>query len=87
MATPDKTGRIHGSGWERSLIHKNDSCTAKTIASGKAITYGTTDSPIKVKGTVRGEALTADNFATFLVGDGGITAGGEIDTANVLFGE
>ena len=61
--------------------------TAKTIASGKAITYGTTDSPIKVKGTVRGEALTADNFATFLVGDGGITAGGEIDTANVLFGE
>ena len=61
--------------------------TAKTIASGKAITYGTTDSPIKVKGTVKGEALTADNFATFLVGDGGITAGGEIDTANVLFGE
>ena len=31
VATPDRIGRIHGSGWERSLIHRNYSWIAKII--------------------------------------------------------
>lgn len=61
--------------------------TAKTIASGKAIEYGTASAPFKVMGSVRGTALTGDNFKTYLVGDGGVTAGGDILTDNVVFGD
>lgn len=61
--------------------------TANTLGSGKTIVLGTADSPFKVKGTVNGNVLAADNYTSYLVGDGGTTAGGVIDTTNVQFGE
>lgn len=60
--------------------------TAHTIASGKSIVYGTAEKPFKVKGSVNGTALTAENFTTLLLGNT-TTAGGTIDTTNVQFGE
>lgn len=67
--------------------------TAKTL-SAKTINYGTAEAPFKVKGTVKGTELTADNFTSFLASDGApvdglITsaAGGTINVANVQFGE
>ena len=61
--------------------------TAKTIASGKAITYGTASEPFKVAGSIRGVALDAENYKSMLVGDGGVTAGGTINVDNVVFGK
>ena len=61
--------------------------TAKTIASGKAIEYGTAAEPFKVAGSIRGVELDASNFKTLLVGDGGVTAGGTINVDNVVFGK
>lgn len=58
--------------------------TAKTIASGKAIVYGTAAAPFKVGGSVKGVKLDGSNFTSLLVGDGGVTAGGEIDLSNVV---
>lgn len=60
--------------------------TAKTIASGKTIEYGTASAPFKAMGSVRGTALTGENFKNYLVGDGGVTAGGTINVDNVVFG-
>ena len=60
--------------------------TAHTLASGKTITYGSAEKPFKVKGSVNGTALTAENFTTLLLGNT-TTAGGTIDTTNVQFGE
>ncbi|GEM_PF-2416822 len=60
--------------------------TAHTIESGKSIVYGTAEKPFKVKGSVNGTALTAENFTTLLLGNT-TTAGGTIDTTNVQFGE
>lgn len=60
--------------------------TAYTIESGKSIVYGTAEKPFKVKGSVNGTALTAENFTTLLLGNT-TTAGGTIDTTNVQFGE
>lgn len=63
--------------------------TAKTLSGTRIITYGTSEAPFKVKGTVKGVTATADNFTTLLVGDGGITAAETaiIETTNVQFGE
>ena len=63
--------------------------TAKTLAAGKSIVYGTAEAPIKVMGTVKGVAATADNYKTLLIGDGGVTAAetAVIDTTNVQYGE
>lgn len=58
--------------------------TAKTIASGKSIVYGSASAPFKVKGTVKGTVLDASNFKSLLIGDGGVTNGGVIDTENVV---
>ena len=60
--------------------------TASTLASGKTITYGSAEKPFKVKGSINGTALTVENFGTMLIGNPA-TAGGTIDTSNVLFGE
>ena len=60
--------------------------TAHTLASEKSIVYGTAEKPFKVKGSVNGTALTAENFTTLLLGNT-TTAGGTIDTTNVQFGE
>lgn len=66
--------------------------TAKTLASGKKIVYGTAEAPFKVKGSVKGTALTADNFTSLLASDGAAAEGvittaasGTIDVANVQF--
>ena len=68
--------------------------TAKTLASNKTITYGTADAPFKVKGSVKGTAITADNYTTFIASDGApsngkitTAAGGSIDVTYVQFGE
>lgn len=68
--------------------------TAKTLASGKTINYGTAEGPFKVKGTVNGTELTVDNFTSFLASDGAAADGsittaasGKINVANVQFGE
>lgn len=67
--------------------------TAKTL-SGKVITYGTEAAPFKVKGSVKGTALTADNFTTLLASDGAavdgvitVAAGGTLNVAYVQYGE
>lgn len=59
--------------------------TAKTLASGKAIVYGTASAPFKVAGSVKGTKLDSGNYQSLLVGDNGITtaAGGAIDISNV----
>ena len=58
--------------------------TAKTLASGKSIVYGNASAPFKVKGSVRGTVLDSGNYKSLLVGDGGTTAGGTINTDNVV---
>ncbi len=67
--------------------------TAKTLT--KTVTLGTADAPIKVKGTINGTAITADNLAKYISSDGTRGTDGKITTAkkgtlgaaNVIFGE
>ena len=62
--------------------------TAKTL-SGKAITYGTEAAPFKVKGSVKGTALTALLASDGAAVDGVITvaAGGTLNVTYVQYGE
>ena len=67
--------------------------TAKTMKV--TITLGTAEAPIKVKGSVNGTAITADNLSKYISSDGTRSADGKITTAakgtlnaaNVIFGE
>ena len=60
--------------------------TAESLASGRKITCGTSEAPIKVSGSINETTLTADNFSEMLIGNPN-TNGGEFITDNVQFGE
>ena len=51
----------------------------------KNITFGTTDSPVKVKGTVKGTVLSADNFGDYLHGPTNFAA--SVHVINAQYGD
>lgn len=59
--------------------------TAETLGSGKTINVGTEDEPIKIKGTLNGTAVTAENVQSLAMGTATTNSG--TLSINVVYGE